>query len=99
LGLIHNFPTGYKRHFYYQLRNFFEALQPKRQVEEVDSPYTYVEASVTIGGVAFPNVVRKKGFIGSQSTSRPSLKIKLTHTDKKAGLKPVKLWLFFNVRT
>ena len=32
----------------YQSRNFFEALQPKRQFEEVDSPYTYVEASVTI---------------------------------------------------
>ena len=69
------------------MRNFFQALQPKRQVEEVDSPYTYVEASVTIGGVPFPNVgLRKKGFIGSQSTSRPSLKIKLNHTDKKAGV-------------
>ena len=79
----------------YQSRNFFEALQPKRQFEEVDSPYTYVEASVTIDGVAFSNVgLRKKGFIGSQSTSRPSLKIKLNHTDKKAGLKPAKLWLF-----
>ena len=50
---------------------------------------------MTIDGVAFLNVgLRKKGFIGSQSTSRPSLKIKLNHTDKKAGLKPVKLWLF-----
>ena len=94
IGTYSQFPNRLQTPFLYQLRNFFEALQPKRQVEEVDSPYTYVEASVTIGGVAFPNVVRKKGFIGSQSTSRPSLKIKLTHTDKKAGLKPVKLWLF-----
>ena len=35
------------------------------------SPYTYVEASVTIDGVEFPRVgLRKKGFIGSQSTSQ-----------------------------
>ena len=32
----------------YQSRNFFDALQPKRQFGEVDSPYTYVEASVSI---------------------------------------------------
>ena len=35
----------------YQSRNFFEALQPKRQFEETTSPYTYVEADVTIDGV------------------------------------------------
>ena len=81
----------------YQSRNFFEALQPKRQFEEVDSPYTYVEASVTIDGVAFSNVgLRKKGFIGSQSTSRPSLKIKLNHTDKKAGIEGVTILTFNN---
>ena len=71
----------------YQSRNFFEALQPKRQFEEVDSPYTYVEATVKIDGVVFPRVgLRKKGFIGSQSTSRPSLKIKLNQTDKKGSI-------------
>ena len=81
----------------YQSRNFFEALQPKRQFEEVDSPYTYVEASVTIDGVAFSNVgLRKKGFIGSQSTSRPSIKIKLNHTDKKAGIEGVTILTFNN---
>ena len=95
IGTYSQFPNRLQTPFLYQSRNFFEALQSKRQVEEVDSPYTYVEASVTIDGVAFPNVgLRKKGFIGSQSTSRPSLKIKLNQTDKKAGLKPVKLWLF-----
>ena len=58
----------------YQSRNFFEALQPKRQFEEVDSPYSYVEAGVTIDGVSFPRVgIRKKGCIGSQSSSRPSI--------------------------
>ena len=71
----------------YQSRNFFEALQPKRQFEEVDSPYTYVGASVTIDGVTYPRVgIRKKGFIGSQSSSRPSIKIKLNHTDKEGGI-------------
>jgi len=81
----------------YQSRNFFEALQPKRQFEEVDSPYTYVEAGVTIDGVTYPRVgIRKKGFIGSQSTSRPSLKIKLNHTDKKAGIEGLTLLTFNN---
>ena len=78
------FPNRLQTPFLYQSCNFFEALQPKRQVEEVDSPYTYVEVSVTIDGVVFASVgLRKKGFIGSQSTSRPSRKIKLNHTDKK----------------
>jgi ankyrin repeat protein/spore coat protein CotH len=81
----------------YQSRNFFEALQPKRQFEEVDSPYTYVEATVKIDGVIFPHVgLRKKGFIGSQSTSRPSLKIKLNRTDKKAGIEGLTTLTFNN---
>ncbi len=80
-----------------QSRNFFGVQQPKRQFEEVDSPYTYVEASVTIDGVAFPNVgLRKKGFIGSKSTCRPSLKIKLNHTDKKAGIEGLTTLTFNN---
>ena len=64
-------------------RNFFEALQPSRQFEPPASPYEYVEASVTIDGVTYPKVgIRKKGFIGSQDTNRPSLKIKLDYFDK-----------------
>ncbi|MDE0683896.1 MAG: ankyrin repeat domain-containing protein, partial [Candidatus Poribacteria bacterium] len=50
-------------------------------------PYTYVEASVSIDGVVFPKVgLRKKGFIGSQSHTRPSLKVKLNHINKKDGI-------------
>ena len=46
---------------------------------------------------AFSNVgLRKKGFIGSQSTSRPSLKIKLNHTDKKGGIDGVTTLTFNN---
>jgi len=81
----------------HQSRNFFEALQPKRQFEEVESPYTYVEASVTIDGLTYPRVgIRKKGFIGSQSTSRPSLKVKLNHIDKKGGIEGLTLLTFNN---
>ena len=70
-----------------QTRNLFEALSEKRKEAPIAGPYTYVEASVTIDGHRFPQVgLRKKGFIGSQSTTRPSLKIKLNHLDKEAGI-------------
>jgi len=70
-----------------QSRNFFSALQSRRKYEPVDGPYTYVTASVTIDGVTYPEVgLRKKGFIGSQSSSRPSLKIKLNYVDKQGQI-------------
>ncbi len=75
----------------YQSRDFFEALRESRQFEPPEHPYTYVEASVSIDGVVFPKVgIRKKGFIGSQSHTRPSLKIRLNHTDKDAGIEGLK---------
>ena len=71
----------------YQSRNFFTALHEDRRLKPPERPYTYVEASVTIDGVAFPRVgIRKKGFLGSLSETRPSLKIKLNHVDKDAEL-------------
>ena len=71
----------------YQSRDFFSALHESRKVAPPEAPYTYVDASVTIDGVVFPNVgLRKKGFLGSLSTTRPSLKVKLNHTDKDAGI-------------
>ena len=71
----------------YQSRNFFEALQESRKYGPTDSPYTYVEASVSIDGVEFPQVgIRKKGFLGSLNSNRPSLKIKLNHVDKKGQI-------------
>ena len=67
----------------YQSRDFRTALSASRQFKPMESPYTYVEASVSIDGVVFPKVgLRKKGFIGSLSHTRPSLKIKLNHIDK-----------------
>ncbi len=71
----------------HQSRDFMTALGASRQFKPMERPYTYVEASVSIDGVAFPKVgLRKKGFIGSLSSTRPSLKIKLNHIDKAGGI-------------
>ena len=70
-----------------QSRNFVSALHESRKVKPIDGPYEYVNADVTIDGVKFEKVgLRKKGFIGSQSSSRPSLKIKLNHTNKEQAI-------------
>lgn len=59
----------------------------ERQFGPMESPFTYVDADVTIDGVRFPNVgIRKKGFIGSLSHTRPSLKVKLDHHEEGAHL-------------
>ena len=71
----------------FQSRSFETEFQEKRMSQPIDPPYTYVKASVSIDGVEFPQVgIRKKGFFGSQSTNRPSLKIKLNHLDKRGGI-------------
>ena len=71
----------------HQARDFRSALHERRKEAPIDSPYTYVNASVTIDGVEFPEVgLRKKGFLGSLNTERPSLKIKLNHIDKNGGI-------------
>ena len=71
----------------YQSRDFRTALGASRQFKPMERPYTYVEASVSIDGVVFPKVgLRKKGFIGSLSNTRPSLKIKLNHIDKEGAI-------------
>ena len=71
----------------YQSRDFRTALGASRQFKPMERPYTYVEASVSIDGVVFPKVgLRKKGFIGSLSHTRPSLKVKLNHVDKSGGI-------------
>lgn len=71
----------------YQGRDFMTALGASRQFKPMERPYTYVEASVSIDGVVFPKVgLRKKGFIGSLSHTRPSLKIKLNHIDTAGAI-------------
>ncbi len=71
----------------YVTRDIRTELGAKRQFGALDSPYEYVKADITIDGVKLKNVgLRKKGFIGSQSTSRPSFKIKLDYENKKASV-------------
>ena len=66
-----------------QKRSFAEALGPSRQFETVESPFSYVSADVTINGKLFENVgLRKKGFLGSLDSRRPSLKVKLDKYQK-----------------
>ena len=81
-----------------QKRNFFTALSAnRRNAEALESPYTYVNASVKIGGVQFPQVgIRKKGFLGSLNSERPSLKVKLHHVDKEANLDGLSMLTFNN---
>lgn len=71
----------------HQSRGLADALHAGRQFEPVSSPYTYVQASITIDGVTYPEVgLRKKGFIGSQDSGRPSLKVKLDRFDKELNI-------------
>ena len=49
-----------------------------------EKPFTYMKGHITIDGDRIENVgIRKKGFIGSLDTTRPSLKIKFNEYDKK----------------
>ena len=66
-----------------QTQGVFDVLGPERRLEIVKRPYSYFSADVVIDGVSFPGVgIRKKGFLGSLSYSRPSLKIKLDYSNK-----------------
>jgi len=71
----------------------------ERQFGPMESPFSYFDAQVTIDGVAFPNVgLRKKGFIGSLSHTRPSLKVKLNHKLKGGNLGGLTTLTFNNNR-
>lgn len=55
------------------------------QEEPFESPFTWFEASVSLNGESFERIeVRKKGFIGSLSTDKPSLKLDLGEFDSDA---------------
>ncbi len=70
-----------------QSREFMEALSGDRREGPAESPYTYVKADVEIDGKRFAGVgLRKKGFIGSQSMTRPSLKLKLNYSDESTSI-------------
>ena len=83
----------------YQRRTRENALPPNRKFQPPPSPYTYVEADVTIEGVTYKKVgIRKKGFIGSQDTTRPSLKVKLDYNKKGQNIGGLRNLTFNNNR-
>ena len=66
-----------------QSRDMRTEISEARKTAPTESPYTMVTARMTIDGIDLGEVgIRKKGFFGSQSTTRPSLKIKLNHAVK-----------------
>ena len=70
-------------------------LSSKRLENPSPMPYSYFKADVTIDGQKVKSVgIRKKGFLGSGSFARPSLKIKFHHylTDQRfSGLQRMTL--------
>ena len=66
----------------YERRSLVETMGVKCN-DPLDMVYTYYPANVTVDGTDLGEVgVRKKGFLGSISTSRPSFKIKFQHTQE-----------------
>ncbi|HIB99327.1 TPA: hypothetical protein EYO63_06440, partial [Candidatus Poribacteria bacterium] len=70
-----------------QGRDFNTISDPKRKDGPPENPFTYVEAEIVIDGFIFPRVgIRKKGFLGSLSRTRPSLKVKLNYLGQKGEI-------------
>ena len=66
----------------HETRNILELLAGDCLTEPFGSPYTWFPGTVTIDGQTFsPIDVRKKGFIGSLSDDKPSLKLDLVEYD------------------
>ena len=62
----------------HQSRSFFSEFADDCMAAPFSGPYTYFPASITMDEQSLSNIgVRKKGFIGSQSTTKPSLRINL----------------------
>ncbi len=59
-----------------ETRSYFDVLAGDCMAQAAVSPYTWFDATVHIDGEQVDDVqVRKKGFIGSLSTTRPGLKV------------------------
>ncbi len=66
-----------------QTRSIFDVLGANCQVAPPESPFTYFPADIVIDGHRVENVgVRKKGFYGSLSEEKPSLKVKFSEYDE-----------------
>ena len=78
-----------------QGRSIFDVLGASCLVEPPPRPFTYFSATVRIDGEEVSNVgVRKKGFFGSLSETKPSLKLKFSEYDETqtfCGLKRLTL--------
>lgn len=76
-------------------RNLFTALGPDRILKPEPDPYRIYRAEVEINGQKFSPVgIKKRGFLGSSSFSRPSLGIRFDEFDKNLnfyGLKRISL--------
>jgi len=60
-----------------QTRDLFTLLTGDCTAQPFPSPFTEFESTVTVDGVRFERVsIKKKGFLGSLSANRPSLKLK-----------------------
>ena len=65
-----------------QMRPLLDTLGERCPVRPPDSPFSFFPADVTVDGITMTNAgVRKKGFMGSLSNFRPSLKIKFSKFD------------------
>ena len=65
-----------------QRRNMVEIFGGDCFSEPLTSPYTYFPATVTLDGNALGEMgVRKKGLLGSDSSTKPSLKLNLDWVD------------------
>ena len=61
-----------------QTRTFFDIFGGDCLADPFESPFTYFRADLTVDGDQYPQVgLRKKGFLGSLSEEKPSLKVKL----------------------
>ncbi|MBN2343731.1 MAG: CotH kinase family protein [Deltaproteobacteria bacterium] len=62
-----------------QTRSIFDVLGTNCQEAPPESPFTYFRANITIDGQPVNDVgIRKKGFYGSLSEEKPSLKVKFS---------------------
>lgn len=76
----------------FQTRDFASALNAQRKYAPLKTPYEYVSADVSIDGKLLAGVgLRKKGFLGSQNTVRPSLKLKLNKFEKGRSIDGLKV--------
>ena len=54
------------------------------RMQEIVNPYTYFSGSVTINGEKVQNVgLRKKAHLGSQSTSKPGIKVRFNYFEEE----------------